>query len=327
MPEIRRHYFLEEYCIVAAERNKRPSDFRVAKAVSGDEKDCPFCPGHEHMTPPATVAYRDGKILPSDPDGSASWEIRVFPNAFPTMVPQPAPPAAEWISLPGQGYHEVIVDSRNHRQNPADFSLSHIEQLIEVYTDRYRHYRESADVNYISIFKNWGKESGASLSHSHSQLITLPIIPPLMKREEEAIFRSPFCPYCNIADREKTSCRFIAENDHWLLFAPFYSLMPYETWILPRRHFSDLAGMSDLEKKSLADMLYLLLGILNATFDDPPYNLMIFQLPGSYHLNIRVQPIFSKIAGFERSSGIYVNPVPPEAAAEEMRNATVMPKS
>jgi len=126
MPEIRRHYFLEEYCIIAAERNKRPSDFLVAKAIPGDEMDCPFCPGHEEMTPPTLAAYADGCLLPQDKAGLEPWQIRVFFNAYPTMVPNPEPPAAEWRSMPGQGYHEVIVDSAEHRQNPKDFSREHM---------------------------------------------------------------------------------------------------------------------------------------------------------------------------------------------------------
>lgn len=326
MPEIRRHYFLEEYCIVAAERNKRPSDFLVAKAVPGDEKDCPFCPGHEDRTPPTIAAYTDKGIRILDEAETVPWQIRVFLNAYPTMVPQPETPAAEWISLPGQGYHEVIVDSRDHHQNPNDFGRRHLETLIGVYTDRYRYYRDHEDVKYVTIFKNWGKDSGASLSHSHSQLITLPFLPPHMKREEEAISRSSFCPYCNIVDRESASCRLIGENDHWILFAPFYSLMPYETWILPKRHLANLAEMREEEQKSLAGMLGDLLRVLGSTLDDPPYNLMFFQLPKEYHFNIRIQPIVSRIAGFERSSGIYVNPVPPETAAAELRNFCTSPK-
>ena len=326
MPEIRRHYFLEEYCIVAAERNKRPSDFLVAKAVPGDEKDCPFCPGHEDRTPQTIAAYTDDGILIQDEAEMVPWQIRVFLNAYPTMVPQPEPPAAEWISLPGQGYHEVIVDSSEHHQNPNDFGRRHLEALIGVYTDRYRYYRDHEDVKYVTIFKNWGKESGASLSHSHSQLITLPFLPPHMKREEEAISRSSFCPYCNIVDRERASCRLIDENDHWILFAPFYSLMPYETWILPKRHFANLAKMREEEQKSLASMMAELLRILDSTLDDPPYNLMFFQLAKEYHFNIRIQPIVSRIAGFERSSGIFVNPVPPETAAAELRNFCTSPK-
>jgi UDPglucose--hexose-1-phosphate uridylyltransferase len=329
MPELRRHYFLEEYCIIASERSKRPSDFPVARAVPGDEKTCPFCPGNEEKTPPSVAVYTDKGVLSVDLGSGRDWQLRVFPNVFAAMVSSPMPPTAEWIALPGHGHHEVIVDSPLHRENPADFSLDHMERLLLVYRDRYLHYSNLDEVKYISIFKNWGKEAGASLSHSHSQIITLPILPPLMKREQEAISQSSFCPFCNIVERERTSSRLFAEDEHWLLIAPFYSLAPYETWILPKRHLSNLAEIKELERKSLAVLIKNVLGSLRSLLDDPPYNLMIFQQPAGYHFNIRIQPAVSKIAGFERSTGIYINSVPPEQAAAELSElykSTISPK-
>jgi UDPglucose--hexose-1-phosphate uridylyltransferase len=329
MPELRRHYFLEEYCIIASERGKRPSDFLAAKAVPGDEKTCPFCPGNEEMTPPSVAVYTDEGVLSEDLGSGRGWQFRVFPNVFAAMVSSPKPPTAEWIALPGHGHHEVIVDSPMHRENPADFSLDHMERLLRVYRDRYLHYSNLDEVKYISIFKNWGKEAGASLSHSHSQIITLPILPPLMKREQEAISQSSFCPFCNIVERERTSCRLIAEDEYWVLIAPFYSIAPYETWILSKRHLSNLTEITELERKGLAVLIKNVLGSLRSLLDDPPYNLMIFQQAAGYHLNIRIQPAVSKIAGFERSTGIYINSVPPEQAAAELSElykSTISPK-
>ena len=189
MPELRRHYFLDEYCIIAADRKKRPSDFRE-KAVAGDEAVCPFCPGNEEMTPPAVAVYTKQEVLSDGQERISSWQLRVFPNVFAAMVPSPAPATTEWIALPGQGFHEVIVDSPLHKENPADFAQEHMEKLIQVYRDRYVHYCRNSLVKYVSIFKNWGKEAGASLSHSHSQLVTLPILPPQIKREQDAISRA-----------------------------------------------------------------------------------------------------------------------------------------
>ncbi|MEI8004129.1 MAG: DUF4931 domain-containing protein, partial [Methanothrix sp.] len=290
MPELRKHYFLDEYCIIAAERKKRPSDFRTAKAAPGDESVCPFCPGNEEMTPPAVAVYTEQGVLSDGPERISGWQMRVFPNVFAAMVPCPAPATAEWIALPGQGYHEVIVDCPQHRENPAYFSQEHMEKLILVYRDRYVHYSGNSLVKYVSIFKNWGKEAGASLSHSHSQLITLPILPPLIKREMDAISRATLCPFCNIVAEEKESCRLVEENENWILIAPFYSQTPYETWILPKRHFANLQEMQEDEGKSLAALLKKVLGSMRSHLNDPPYNYMIFQLPFSYHLNIRIQP-------------------------------------
>jgi UDPglucose--hexose-1-phosphate uridylyltransferase len=295
MPELRRHYFLDEYCIIAAERKKRPSDFPATKAAAGDETACPFCPGNEGMTPQADAVYTQQGILSDGLERISGWQMRVFPNVFAAMVPSPEPATTEWMALPGQGFHEVIVDCPRHRENPADFAQDHMEKLIRVYRDRYVHYSRSSLVKYVSIFKNWGKEAGASLSHSHSQLITLPILPPLIRRELDAIRRASSCPFCDVVMRERESCRLIEENESWILIAPFYSQAPYETWILPKRHFANLQEMREDECRSLAALLKRLLGSMRSLLSDPPYNYMIFQHSFGYHLNIRIHPSISKI--------------------------------
>ncbi len=318
MPELRKHYFLDEYCIIAAKRGERPSDFQMEKAKPGDEAACPFCPGNEEMTPPAVAVYTEQGVSSDGLVRISDWEMRVFSNVFAAVVPCPAPVTTEWFALPGQGFHEVIVDSPRHRENPADFTQSHMEKLIMVYKDRYVHYTGNGLVKYVSIFKNWGKEAGASLSHSHSQLVTLPILPPLIKRELDAINRGVQCPFCNIVAQELKSCRLINENEGWVLIAPFYSQAPYECWILPKRHFANLGEMHEAEGKSLAALLRQALGGMRSFLNDPPYNCMIFQLPFGYHLNIRIQPAISKIAGFERGTGVYVNSIAPEYAAAKL---------
>lgn len=320
MPELRRHYFLDEYCIIAAKRGKRPSDFKMEKASLGDEAVCPFCPGNEEMTPPSDAVYTRQGIFSDGPARVSGWQLRVFPNVFAAMVPCPAPTTIEWTALPGQGDHEVIVDSPRHRENPADYEQEHMEKLIMVYKDRYVHYSENRLVKYVSIFKNWGREAGASLSHSHSQLITLPVLPPQIKRELDAISRASRCPFCDIVEQEMKSCRLVSENEDWILIAPFYSQAPYETMILPKRHFANLKEMYEKEGKSLATLLKWALGKMRSVLNDPPYNLMIFQLPFGYHLNIRIQPAVSKIAGFEKGTGIYINSIAPEHAAASFRH-------
>lgn len=322
IPEMRKHYFLDNYCIIAAERRKRPSDFVVAKPASADKSTCPFCPGHEDRTPPAVAVYKGREIVSDDEaDRIEDWDIRVIPNLFAAAVQSPTPPTGQWIALPGFGYHEVMVDSRDHFATAADFSLEHMELLLKVYRDRYIHYRYMTGINCVSIFKNSGPESGATLEHSHSQVVALPIIPPIMKQEISAIEDASFCLYCNVADREMASERLIARNDSWILISPFYSQSPYEMWILPRTHLSNLEDLSQEQMKDLAALLRDALRRMNALLDDPPFNYMFYQLPYGYHINIRVQPAVTKIAGLEKSTGVYIVPVPPEEAASELRQA------
>jgi UDPglucose--hexose-1-phosphate uridylyltransferase len=143
----------------------------------------------------------------------------------------------------------------------------------------------------------------------------------MIKREVEFLSKSSFCPFCNLIGREGSSLRLIKENNNWILIAPFYSIAPYEIWILPKRHFSNLGEMNEKERESLAAILKIALGCIRSTLFDPSYNFMIYQLSSGYHLNIRIHPAISKIAGFELNTGVYINPIPPEQAALELRQA------
>jgi UDPglucose--hexose-1-phosphate uridylyltransferase len=141
----------------------------------------------------------------------------------------------------------------------------------------------------------------------------------MILREMQAISAAHSCLYCHIAEKEMTSKRLIGKNDSWVLFSPFYSQVPYETWIVSKRHISNLEEMSDSEQRDLAEILRDILRSIRTLLDAPPYNFMIYQLPTGYHLNLRIQPAISKIAGFERGTGICINSVPPEQAADELR--------
>lgn len=134
-----------------------------------------------------------------------------------------------------------------------------------------------------------------------------------------ALYAASFCHYCNILEREMASSRLIAKNDGWILIAPFFSQAPYEMWIIPMEHVNNLEEMNENQFCDLAYILKEALLRLSSLLDDPSYNYMIFQLPSGYHLNIRIQPALAKMAGFERSTEIYINPVSPEKAALDLR--------
>jgi UDPglucose--hexose-1-phosphate uridylyltransferase len=267
----------------------------------------------------ATAVYTENGVLAdSEKERIMPWRARVFANLYAALAVNPSPPTPEWIALAGKGSHEVIVESPDHEKSPADFTLEELELLVKVYSDRYRFYSGSG---YVSIFKNWGDTAGASLSHTHTQLVAMPVIPPLIKREATAIRSAGFCPYCNIVSRELSSKRLIAQNNTMIAIAPFFSQAPYEIWILPKAEISNLAAMNANQRRDLAYLLGDALRRIKALLDDPPYNYMIFQLASGYHLNIRIQPAVSKIAGFEKGTGVHINPIPPEQAAAELFQA------
>lgn len=315
---MRRHYFLDEYCIIAAERGKRPSDFKHGgTGERSDPKTCPFCPGNEERTPLAVAVYTDDGVFADGDERVKDWWARSFQNLYPAMAENPKPPTREWVADFARGFHEVIVESPDHENDPSRFSQRDLERLVSVYKDRYHHYISQEGIEYVSIFKNWGRVAGASLSHTHTQLVALPLVPPILKREMDAITSASRCPYCSLVEREASSDRLIFENEGFVLIAPFSSQVPYETWILPKKHASDLEG---LDSGGLAQILGEALRRLDQLLSGPPYNYMIHQLPDRrYHLNIRIQPAISTMAGFEKNTGIFINTVPPEEAARELR--------
>jgi len=317
---MRRHYFLDEYCIIASERGKRPSDFKHGgTGERSDPKTCPFCPGNEERTPPAVAVYTDDGIFADGKERVRGWWARSFLNLYPAMAENPTPPSKEWVADFARGFHEVIVESPDHEGDPSRFSSRDLERLVSVYRDRYLHYISQERVEYVSIFKNWGQVAGASLSHTHSQLVALPLVPPALKREMEAIASAPRCPYCSLAEREAASERLVFENDRFVLIAPFFSMVPYETWVLPKKHVPDL-DLDPADLEDLAEVLGEALRRLDRLLSGPPYNYSVFQLPDRrYHLNIRIQPAISTMAGFEKNTGIFINTVPPEVAAKELR--------
>lgn len=327
MPEIRKHYFLSEYCIVAEERAKRPSDFAGAAEDSGKSgsENCIFCGGEEEKTPLATAVYKNRKIFAdTSEERIRDWDFRCFPNLYPALSPVPDPPEHPEIGLhaePGYGFHEIIVESPLHGRRLEDFSDPELSGLMHVYRDRTCNYITREKILYVSLFKNSGKAAGASINHSHSQLVALPFCPPPLERELKVIREKERCPYCAMFDKEKTSSRLIFENSECIAFTPYSSMGPFEVWILPRKHVSFLGDCNDKTLFALGDILRDVLQSYGRVLGNLPFNHMFYQLfeTPEYHLNLRLLPRLTINAGFELNTGTYINTVSPERAASYLR--------
>ncbi len=327
MSEIRKHYFLSEYCIIAEERAKRPSDFAVANENSEkhSSKNCFFCGGAEENTPLATAVYKNGKIYSDTPEKRVrNWDFRCFPNLYPALSPVPDSPGQKENGLqaePGYGFHEVIVETPLHGRRLEDFSSSEISELMQVYRDRTCNYATRENIRYVSLFKNSGEKAGASINHSHSQLLALPFCPPPLVRELKVIRKIEKCPYCAIYDLEKASPRLISKNNEWIAFTPYSSMGPFEVWFLPRKHVSSLGDCSDKLLFALGDILKAILKSYGRILGKHSFNYMFYQLSESpeYHLNLRLLPRISVHAGFELGTGTYINTVSPERAASYLK--------
>jgi len=324
MPELRKDPVIGRWVIIATERAKRPSAYaRVHEEPKGGF--CPFCQGQEHHTPSEVLAYRHAGTQPNTP----GWWVRVVPNKFPALEthgPLNRRGEGMYDCMNGVGTHEVVIETPEHNSSLADLPQRQIEEVLWAFRDRVIELKKDPRFRYIMIFKNHGREAGASLDHSHSQIIALPIVPKRVQEEVEGARRyweyKERCVFCDIIHQEeKDQVRIIVGNDSFLAVAPFASRFPFETWVLPREHGLYFHEIQKNQVVDLADILHTLLGRMKQILDDPPYNFMFHTAPFEragvpyYHWHIEIIPKLTKVAGFEWGTGFYINPTPPEHAA------------
>lgn len=330
MPELRKDPISGRWVIISIERGKRPSDFgmRISPKKGGF---CAFCEGNEHTTPPEILAFRPDKGAPDTP----GWTLRVVPNKFPALhVEGKENRVGEGIydRMNGVGAHEVIIENPDHNLTLSSLPLKSVEDTLWAFHQRMTDLKQDDRFKYVLIFKNEGDEAGASLEHSHSQIIALPIIPHLVQEEIDQSRQyygyKERCIFCDIIHQETSDKnRIISENEEFVALAPFAPRSPFETMILPKRHESSF--LLNKNFNLLAGIIQKTLKQIDRVLEMPPYNLMVHTSPfhdetnNYYHWHIEIIPKLTKIAGFEWGSGFYINPTPPEEAAKFMREAEI----
>jgi len=328
MPELRKDPITGRWVVVSTERQKRPNDFLLHRADVIGRDHCPFCPGHEGMTPPEVLAYRNGGG-PNTP----GWDLRVVPNRFPALrVEGTLDRQGEGLfdRMTGIGAHEVVIETTDHDKTFATMSEAEITRVLWAFRDRVHDLKNDFRFRYILLFKNHGAGAGATLEHSHSQLMALPIVPNFVREELDGARRhyedKERCVFCDIIRQEVTAgTRVIHENAETVAIAPYASRVPFETWVLPRSHGSKYEDAPRHVIESLAGMLRSLAARLDRALEKPPYNLIIHSAPLSedagafFHWHVELMPRVSRVAGFEWGSGFYINPTSPEEATEVLR--------
>jgi len=201
------------------------------------------------------------------------------------------------------------------------------------YRDRMAKMRDDKRVRHVQVFKNVGSASGASIEHTHSQLVALPIVPEdivigLAMAREWSEKNAQGCLYCHLVDEEmEAKSRIVQETDQFVAFCPFASRFPYETWILPRQHASHYEFSNDLLLTELAPFMKDVVRRIERVTGRSDYNFLLQSAPldtkdlPHYHWHFEVFPRITIAAGFEWGTGIFINPVPPEEAAAKLRDA------
>jgi UDPglucose--hexose-1-phosphate uridylyltransferase len=225
-----------------------------------------------------------------------------------------------------------VVETPLHQETLATLPPKAIENVLLAYRARMIDLRRDSRLRYVMVFKNHGLAAGASLEHSHSQIIALPIIPRRVTEEVEGA-KAYFdykdrCVYCDVIRQELLrKIRVVSENQAFVSITPFASRFPFETWILPKTHSSSFEQMEPFHYQQASLILSDTLRKLNEVLHDPPYNYILHTSSSPekdrdhYHWHFEIMPKLTKVAGFEWGTGFYINPTPPEEAATFLREA------
>jgi UDPglucose--hexose-1-phosphate uridylyltransferase len=262
--------------------------------------------------------------------GAPTWQTRVVPNRYPALRPEESTARSVrgiYVSMPGYGKHEIVIDSPCHNRHHAEMSIDEVSAIIETYHRRYLELMKAHENAMILIFRNHGERAGTSLAHPHSQIIVTGVIPNhLRHREEEA--RRYYddlgrCVYCDILKFElKERRRVVFENDSFLGYVPFAASVPFEVIIMPRRHAAGFGQVTETEKADLSQALRDVLARLYRKLNDPDYNYVIYTSDRfttnepQLHWFLDITPRLTTQAGFEIGTGININPSMPEEDAD-----------
>ncbi|NOX25365.1 MAG: galactose-1-phosphate uridylyltransferase [Deltaproteobacteria bacterium] len=332
MPELRKDPILGRWIIISKERGKRPTDFIIDK-IPSKGGFCPLCSGNEKTTPAEVLRYSDRSHTANAP----GWSLRVVPNKYPALVIEGGldkEGEGLYDKMNGIGAHEVIIESPRHGDSFVYLPLARMKQVFFAFRDRLIDLAHDPRFRYVMIFKNQGKAAGASLEHSHSQLVALPILPRMIVSELQGSLTyykyKERCIFCDIIRQERRDAvRVVCENDMFIVIAPFAPRSPFEMWVLPRQHSADYITMSDHQFEMLTQIFSECLRRLDKCVPNVPYNFVLHTAPlrskplEHFHWHFEIAPKLTQIAGFEWGSGFYINPTPPEDAAKYLREVTI----
>lgn len=302
--EIRKDYIQDKYVIIAPRRKGRPDDFQKEVVEPNTDTVCVFCRGNV-----------DGRRILVTDGPRDKWNIAVLKNIY---------PAVSTDNPSAYGRQEVVVETAEETKQLEELPVAHIVKLLEVYAKRTKAISKDPKIEYILIFKNNGGRAGASLRHAHSQIFATEFLPPHLKDKSQKVqeykLQHGTCVYCDVIAKERKGPRLVWENKHIIAFTPYASMHNYEIWIMPKRHSDNVTELQTKERLEFAKILRRVLrsiGELNL-----PYNFYFHQVKNDedQHLYMKITPRGSVWAGVEIGSGLIINPVSPEDAAEFYRH-------
>jgi len=313
------------WVVISSERAERPFASLLNSATVRVQEDtsrpCPFCPGNEEASPPALESY--------GPTGA--WLVRVVPNLYPAfegdspfVVSNRGP---VFTQATAGGIHEVLILSPEHDASWGMLSDEQAGLVMAALRDRIEEHSQHPTLRYSQAIVNSGREAGASLEHPHGQLLGMSFVPRELAEEQARFARfAGSCLLCTTMDAEESvGHRVIYADDRVVVVCPFWSSVPYEMLVMPRSHSPHLYKSSTEDLVSVGHALRTSLAHLREQIGDVAYNIVFHSAPyrvnEPFHWHAHVWPKATTKAGFELGTGVAINIVPPEVAADELRMA------
>jgi UDPglucose--hexose-1-phosphate uridylyltransferase len=313
--EFRRDPLTREWVNIVGHRQARPNL---------PDAGCPFCVGGLEAPEP--------------------YDVRWFENRWPPLAPGPAIDAESDDPVVAVGASEVVLFSPTHNASLSTLPVDQVRKVVDLWTERTEALLARAEIEYVLVFENRGREVGATIDHPHGQIYAFPFVPPA-PANEAAVCREHGCALCE----ELTDvARVVTEHGDWVAYVPAASGYPYGMRFAPRRHVGSLAALEDASRDALAALLVDALGRYDHLWNEDdhlwneddhlwneehrfPYLLWFHQAPAAggdeYHVHAHVAPplrapgVARYVASGELGSGTLSNPVVPEDAARALRDA------
>jgi len=322
MSQLRKDPLVNRWTIIATERARRPAAFVDPQSTVTNQKNCPYC---QDKASPCIDESNGVKIINSSSpilDDSKPFE----PHRH-----------GLYEAAHSYGSHEIVVESPEHIANMADLPLVQIKAVLQAYALRMQTHRKNPFIEYTLAYKNYGVAAGSrNIGHARSQIMAVSVLPMRVKDKisgaEKYFDVHERCLFCDMVSQEiKNKERVIVENEHFVVIAPFASRFPFESWVLPKFHQCDFVEGIKAQEDSLASIMKDILLRFKIGLNDPAYNYMIQTSPVKdassykdyYHWHIEVMPRLTRVAGFERGTGFYICPIPPEMAAAFLREVDI----
>jgi len=315
----------KRWVLFAPKRSDRPNNF-IKKQIPLDECVCPFDAENEHLTPKEITRIGGGK----------EWRARVVPNLYNVLSTDISPIGKkdDYFDLfSGFGAHEVIIETPKHDLEMFDYSLQEFIDYLQISKERIASLRYDTRLACSILFKNHGQQAGASLSHSHSQIISMPFLPTETTQEIE--YKKEYHKRYKRAllddlvyEEKQYEQNIIFENESFICYAPYASSFAYEVKIVAKDKYSSMIEFDENTLLNLAISLELIFkkykNVLdyfsfNMVFKNHPYEEYSENSKDYFRFCVNIFPRLGGIAAFEIDSKIYLNSILPNIAAGKLR--------